>query len=60
METLYEYAGIMMQQSINHYFDLVEKTSNFASFNENSFLTDYAKQMIMAGKSLNYNGLRPS
>lgn len=57
METLYEYAGKMMQESINHYFELVEQTENFTTFDEDSFREEYAKQMILAGKSQEYLGL---
>ena len=57
MDTLYEYAGKMMQQSIGHYFELVEKTNNFTDFKIECFDTDYARQMILAGKSQEYIGL---
>lgn len=57
MKTLYEYAGEMMKKSIQHYFELVEKTSGFTSFSKDCFMEDYAKQMILAGKSLDYIGL---
>lgn len=57
METLYEYAGKMMRESIDHYFELVDRTNNFKDFREESFDPEYARQMILAGKSLEYNGL---
>lgn len=57
MKTLYEYAGEMMKQSIQHYFEIVEDTENFQKFTIGSFSKDYAKQMILAGKSLEYKGV---
>lgn len=59
MKTLYEYATEMMMVSIEHYFELVEETGNFQKFDVNTFEKDYAKQMILAGKGLNYVGLTP-
>lgn len=57
MKTLYDYAKEMMENSIQHYFEIVEETKNFTTFNEDCFDSNYAKQMIMAGKSLDYNDL---
>lgn len=57
MQTLYEYAGNMMKKSIQHYFEIVENTNGFQNFTEDCFENDYAKQMILAGKSLEYQGL---
>lgn len=57
METLYEFAGSMMKQSIEHYFILVNETQNFTHFTKENFKHEYARQMILAGKSLEYRGL---
>lgn len=58
MQTLYEYATDMMKKSIQHYFEIVENTNGFQNFTEECFEKDYAKQMILAGKSLEYQGLK--
>ena len=57
MKTLYEFAKEKMQESIQHYFEIVDLTDNFTSFSEEHFKETYATQMILAGKSLEYNGL---
>ena len=57
METLYEYAMRQMKVSIEHYFELVAKTGNFQKFDAETFKSRYARQMILAGKSLSYEGL---
>lgn len=46
-----------MKKSIQHYFEIVENTNGFQNFTEDCFENDYAKQMILAGKSLEYQGL---
>ncbi len=57
MKTLYEYATEQMVTSIKHYFELVSKTNNFHDFDEKIFNERYARQMILAGKSQEYEGL---
>ena len=59
MKTLYEYATEQMNTSIQHYFELVSKTDNFQKFDEEVFKDRYACQMILAGKSQNYEGASP-
>ena len=59
METLYEFATSMMKRSIEHYFILVSLTNNFTCFSEEIFAEEYARQMILAGKSLDYINLSP-
>lgn len=46
-----------MNTSIQHYFELVSKTNNFQKFDEGIFRDRYACQMILAGKSQEYDGL---
>ena len=59
MKTLYEYATENMKISIQHYFEIVEETSNFTNFKIDTFNKPYACQMILAGKSLEYKNLTP-
>lgn len=57
MKTIYEYATDQMNVSIQHYFDLVSRTNDFRNFDEIVFKDEFARQMILAGKSLEYKGL---
>ena len=59
MKTLYEFATEKMQESIQHYFEIVEKTNNFLDFDIELFEDPHARQMVLAGKSLEYKDLTP-
>ena len=60
MDTLYEQATNAMQQSIFLYLKLASDTNEFQTFSKEILASESAKQLIMAGKSLNYVNITPN
>ena len=59
MKTLYEFATEKMNESIQHYFEIVEVTKNFTEFSTEIFEDTNTCRMVLAGKSQEYQGMTP-
>lgn len=59
MKTLYEFSTEKMNESIQHYFKIVELTKNFTEFSTEIFEDPNTCRMVLAGKSQEYQGMTP-